>query len=141
MEFQTLNLLLKCGMDFGHRRIRTHGLSDTESLICSYVCSHAGCSQEDVAQALRMDKTTTAKALRSLEDKGLVTREQDAADRRRKLLQLTPIGTERLSKVIHLHDSWLHSVLACLSEEEQAQFESYCTRLMQAAEALLKEQE
>ena len=140
MEFQTLNLLLKCGMDFSHRRIRTHGLNDTECLICSYVYSHEGCSQDNTAKALRMDKTTAAKALRSLEDKGFVTRSQDAEDHRRKLLKLTPSGAERLSEVVHLHDSWMHRVLTCLSEEEQSQFENYCTRLMQAAEALLEEE-
>jgi len=139
LEFQTLNLLLKCGMDFGHKRIRTHGLSDTECLICSYVYAHTGCAQDDVVQSLHMDKTTAAKALRSLEDKGFVIRRQDAQDRRRKLLQLTPSGAESLSAVMHLHDSWMHSVLSCLSEAEQAQFEDYCTRLMQAAEALEKE--
>ena len=137
MDFLTLHLLFKCGQEYRHRRVRDCGLSDTECLICSFLYSHAGCSQDDVVQGLRMDKTTAAKALQSLEAKGCIERTQDAEDRRKKLLQLTDSGTDSVSSILHLHDAWLNGLMSCLSPEEQAQFEHCCTRLLQAAEAQL----
>ena len=136
MDFQTLNLLFKSGMDFGHKRIREHGLSDTECFLCSYVYSHPSCSQDDAVQALRMDKTTAAKALRTLEAKGLLRRARDTVDKRKKVLFVTEDGVEKISAVADLHDQWFRQILSVLSPEEQAQFEDFCARLLRAAEEL-----
>lgn len=140
MDFRTLDLLFKCGKEFRHSQIRDCGLSETELMICSFIYSHADCSQDDVVRGLRIDKTTAAKAMLTLESKDLVLRLQDEGDRRRKNLQLTPAGTERIASILDLHDRWLGSVLSCLSQEERAQFESYCYRLLCAAEQMLSDQ-
>lgn len=141
MDFRTLDLLFKCGKEFRHSQIRGCGLSETELMICSYIYSHADCSQDDVVRGLRIDKTTAAKAMLTLEEKDLISRLQDESDRRRKILRLTSEGTERIASILDLHDRWLGSVLACLSPEERAQFEGYCYRLLCAAEQLLSDQE
>lgn len=137
MDFQMLNLFFKCGKEYSHKRIKNSGLSETECLICSYAYSHDGCVQDDVVQTLHMDKTTVAKALHSLEEKGYISRVQATEDRRKKLLFLTPSGRECVSSLLHLHDNWFSSVLTCLSDEEQKQFEGYCVRLLRAAEEKL----
>ena len=136
MEFGTLDLLFKYGREFGHRRIRSRGLSDTECLLCSFVSAHPGCSQDDAVQGLHMDKTTVAKALRTLEEKGCLTRVQSPNDRRKKVLTVTKAGEEKLAAILHLHDQWMSRVLAALNPEEQTQFENYCVRLLRAAESL-----
>ena len=141
MEFGMLDLLFKYGREFGHRRIRSSGLSDTECLLCSFVSAHPGCSQDDAVQGLHMDKTTAAKALHTLEEKGCVIREQSPDDRRKKMLTVTEAGTEKLSTILHLHDQWMSRVLSILSPEEQAQFEDYCVRLLRAAETMQAESE
>lgn len=139
MDYQTLHLLLKCGKEFGHKKLRTHGLSDTECLLCSYVSFHPGCSQDDTVHALRMDKTTVAKALRTAEGKNLIRRERHPEDKRRNVLRMTEEGRERIAAVASLHDQWLSRILSVLSPEEQARFEGYCLRLLRAAEELSDE--
>lgn len=139
MEFGMLDLLFKYGREFGHRRIRSSGLSDTECLLCSFISAHPGCSQDDAVQGLHMDKTTAAKALRALEEKDYIIRAQSSDDRRKKRLSVTEVGMEKLSAIMHLHDQWMNRVLAVLNPEEQAQFEKYCVRLLQAAESLHSE--
>ena len=136
MDYQILNLLFRCSKEFSHRKIRMRELSDTECMICSYIYSHEACSQDDVASALRTDKTTIGKALASLEKKACVVREQDEMDKRFKRLSLTAVGRERISELVDIHDHWLHSIMTCLSGEEQKQFENYCGRLLSAAEKL-----
>ncbi len=136
MDYQTLNLLFRCNKEFSHEKIRKQELSDTECMICSYIYSHENCSQDDVSVALKTDKTTVGKALVSLENKNCVVRSQDAADKRIKRLSLTDAGREKVTKLLDIHDGWLRNIMACLSEEEQKQFENYCERLLAAAEKL-----
>ena len=141
MDFQTLNLLFRCNKEFSHEKIRKQKLSDTECMICSYIYSHENCSQDDVSVALKTDKTTVGKALASLEKKNCVVRVRDKADKRIKRLSFTDTGREKMAELVGLHNHWLEKILTCLSQEEQAQFENYCQRLLAAAEQLTKTME
>ena len=136
MDFQTLDLLYRCSRIFSHGKIRSHGLSDTEYMLCSYVYSNPGRTQDDAAQALKIDKTTAAKALMSLEEKGCILRTQDSIDRRKKRLSVTSVGKEKIDGLMDLHDRWMTEIVSCLSPEEQRQFDNCCKRLLLAAEAL-----
>ena len=136
MDYQKLNLLFRCSKEFSHGRIRMQDLSDTECMICSYIYSHENCSQDDVSAALKIDKTTVGKALASLEKKNCVARTKDIADKRFKRLSLSEIGHDKISELLGIHDHWLHSIMTCLSKEEQQQFENYCDRLLIAAEKM-----
>ena len=136
MDYQILNLLFRCNKEFSHKKIRLQELSDTECMICSYIYSHEGCSQDDVSVALKTDKTTVGKALVSLENKSCVKRTQDEADKRIKRLSLTDVGREKVAELLDVHNSWLRTVMTCLTQEEQKQFENYCERLLDAAERL-----
>lgn len=136
MDYQTLNLLLRCSKEFSHEKIRLSDLSDTECMICSYIYSHKNCSQEDVSVDLIIDKTTVGKALASLEKKNCVIRVKDKEDKRFKRLSLTDAGRNKISELRDLHNNWLRQIMICLSDEEQKQFENYCKRLLFAAESL-----
>lgn len=52
--------------------------------------------QVGLARLLRLDRSTTGLAVSNLEKSGLITREPDDADRRRRMLQLTAKGSEVL---------------------------------------------
>ena len=54
-------------------------------------------SQQEVARRLGVDRTTMVDLIDELEDKGLVQRRQDPADRRRNVVALTPAGTATLA--------------------------------------------
>ena len=136
MDYQLINLLYRCSREYSHKKLRIRDLSSTESMLCSYVFSHPDCSQEQAASTLKIDKTTVAKALYTLESKGFIIRASDPVDRRRKQLRLTDSGTREVSSVVELHNNWLSQVKSCLSKDEQARFEDYCKRLLTAAETL-----
>ncbi len=139
MDFQVLNSLMRMTKGFAHRQIRANGLNDTECMICSFVYEHVNCSQDDVSKALCMDKTTVTKSLQMLENMGILLRSSDEADKRRNVLNLTPKGKEKCSKILHIHDEWVGKVMEELNEEEQKQFEIYCRRLINAAKRLQEE--
>lgn len=139
MNFTNLHLLLRSAKEFGHSQIKLLGVSDTEHLICTFLFGHSNVSQDDVAASLRLDKTTVARALLSLEKKGYVRREVNSDNRRKNLLSITPLGKENIADVVGVYDEWLCKISSCLSDEEQAQFDEYCARLLAASEDLQKE--
>jgi DNA-binding MarR family transcriptional regulator len=139
MQFSKLSMLIKLGREFGHEQIRDAGFSDTEHAICAFLCFHDQVSQDMIANALMLDKTTVAKALNSMESKGLVVREQDGQNRRRNRIRITDTGKTSVSNSMHIYDTWFSEVCSSLSEAEQQQFDDSISKLIDAA-LLLKEQ-
>ncbi len=140
MDFQVLNSLMKMMKSFARRQIKDSGLNDTECMICSFVYSHENCSQDDVAKALCMDKTTVTKSMQILENMGVLQRVSDEADKRRRVLSLTTDGKEKCSHILHIHDEWVGKVMEELNDEERKQFEIYCRRLLRAVRRLREEE-
>ncbi len=133
MNFHNLNLLTKYAKEYGHSKIRVIGMSDTEHTICTFLFAHDGVSQDDVCEALRLDKATVARALLTLEEKGFVSRTPNQENRRKNLLSITDEGKRSISDVVHIYDEWITQISVCLSSEEQQCFDEYCGRLLAAA--------
>ncbi|MEA4870123.1 hypothetical protein SDC9_112488 [bioreactor metagenome] len=133
MKFAQLNMLMRLGRDFGHEQIRDAGFTDTEHAICTFLCFHELVSQDRIANALMLDKTTVAKALSSMERKGLIRREQNAQNRRENSIQITAAGRASVSTSIDIYDAWLKDVCSCLSEEESQRLDAYLDRMLNLA--------
>lgn len=133
MDFQTLNLLVKYAREYGHNKVRVLGLSDTEHTICTLLFAHAGLSQDQVAEGLKLDKTTVARALLTLEEKAYITRRPNPDNRRKNVLEITEAGKRSIARVVSVYDEWLGQISSCLSGEEQQRFDDYCSRLLAAA--------
>lgn len=63
-------------------RLAPYGITAAEEPFFMMVTHHGGATQEELTAMVGVDKSATARAVRSLERKGYVTRRQDAADRR-----------------------------------------------------------
>ncbi len=139
MQFENLYTLMKYARNYGHQQIKEAGVSDTEHLICTFLFGHPNSSQDDVSEALQIDKTTIAKALTNLEKKDYIQRTQNPKNRRKNIINITPLGKETIRDVINVYDSWLSKISDALSPEEWEQFKSYCQRLHNFAKSLYKE--
>jgi len=133
MDYQMLHLLLRYGKDYAHRRIKEKGFTDTEHMICSFVYVHENCSQDDIAKALHMDKTTVGKAVDALVGKGRLLRTQSGTDRRKNVLLLTEEGKNSIADILSINDEWVQSIVSVLSKEEQTRFMEYLSRVLKAA--------
>lgn len=138
MDTISLNFFLKTSLDYNHEQVKSFGLSNSECAICSYVNRNEGCSQDDVVKGLRMDKTTLAKAVQSLEKKGLLSRKTDKNDRRKKLLHTTKKCRTLCEKLVEVHSKWINEVMSVLTPEEHELFDSFCIRLSEKAKDLLQ---
>jgi DNA-binding MarR family transcriptional regulator len=77
-------------------------------------------SQQDVAGRLGVDRTTMVALIDGLQDKGLVERRPDPADRRRNVLALTRAGTSTMTGAIAASDAAEARFLSRLSADEAA---------------------
>ena len=64
----------------------------------SYVRDHDGGPQQELAEALCMDANNVVLLLNELEDVGWIARRRDPQDRRRHLVDLTPVGRRKLPR-------------------------------------------
>ncbi len=79
----------------------------------------AGCeptSQQQAARQLGIDRTTMVAHLDALEDKGLVARHPHAEDRRKNVVELTPVGRTILRDATQAGDDAERRFLAPLTE-------------------------
>lgn len=63
-------------------RFKELGLSRGQFIFVTRICEQPGVSQMDLTVLLKVDKSTTAKAVQKLVDIGYVVKERDAGDRR-----------------------------------------------------------
>src|SRR4051812_7137402 len=81
---------------------------------------HGPLSQQALGEALTLDPSNVVGLLNELEERGLITRQRDPADRRRHIVELSPLGEDELAlayaRLSHVEDD----LLTALSTEERA---------------------
>ena len=86
-------------------------------------------TQGSIADALGYDRGQLVGLLDELEERGLVERRRDPADRRRHTVRLTPAGKRALAKARALAGQLEDDFLAALDESERAQLHALLLRL------------
>ncbi len=133
MEFFKLEMLIKLGREFGRKKIRDAGFSDTEHAICAFLCFHDNVSQDTISKALILDKTTVAKSLRSLEEKDYIVRKQNEQNRRKNIVRITEAGKNSVSQNSDIYEQWLSNICIGLSIEEMEQMDVILEKITKRA--------
>ena len=136
MHFHKFYKLARYEREYAHKRLKENGLSDTEYLICMYLHAHGNMSQESISRGLCTNKTTVAKAVRSLENKSIVSSTQNPDNRRENIVELSAHGREIVDAVRDLYNEWMEKVTRCLSDEEKQTFESCLVKMLESATAI-----
>ena len=92
-------------------------------------------SQQDVANALDLDKSHLVGRIDLLEDRGLVRRAPDRTDRRRYQLTLTPQGRRLVTRLRPAARQSQQSFLGALSDAEQQTLLSLLRQVLAANDA------
>ena len=90
----------------------------------------------ELSQAMGTSTARTAALLRSLEARGLVTRQQDTADRRRMPACLTPLGTAELRRHMSALMQQTQAVFAALGEADSRELVRLLGRLREICSSL-----
>ena len=85
--------------EFEHTLQQAHGVSLNEAMLLCTLSAQSPLSAGDIAKLLGLSCPNTSKLIRAVEDKQLIARRLNHADRRGMLFELTPLGRERLAQI------------------------------------------
>jgi DNA-binding MarR family transcriptional regulator len=105
------------------RRLRQEapvGLTPSQGAALSTVEAYGPLTPSELAQRERVQRPTVARMLAGLEERGLVQRAPDPADRRSALISLAPAGRALLDDVRTRKAAYLARRLEELDDEERA---------------------
>lgn len=106
------------GGSFISKELSGLGVGSGQFMFLLELYSRDGRSQEDLAEALNIDKGTTARAIKKLEEEGFLTREKDEVDKRVYKLYLTDKGKGIKESIYEVLSKWEIHLTSNLTEEE-----------------------
>lgn len=97
-------------------------LTKPQYAVLRAISEHPGIEQVTLTEAAVSTKATLAEMLSRMEQRGLVRREHDPADKRRRFVFLTAEGEELLARAIPLGNAVDEEFLGRLSADERQHF-------------------
>ena len=82
----------------------------SECIFLSNLYDNEGINQEELSSVLFIDKTITAKSIKSLEKKGFIMRKKCEIDKRAKKLYLTDKGKNCKEQIFSLLENWINFI-------------------------------
>ncbi len=105
---------------FMNHELKHLELTDGQVPCLMVVSKKEGITQDELAKMFHIDKGTIARAIRKLEEKGMVNKVQDPLNRRRYLLSLTPKGEQVIPIILQAEKKWENILFKGFSNEERS---------------------
>lgn len=138
---RSLNVISRCNALFRAERLADTGIDPYNYFYLFYICHNPGTSQDALARALYVNKSSVTRHLTHLEQTGFLTRTPDPDDRRVLLLHPTDKAREILPFLREISRDWNEVLTDGFTPEETAQFESLLARALANAKRAAKEVE
>lgn len=113
-------------------------LTYAQSQVLFYVADHAACHMGDVAKAFRVTLPAVTHIIDRLEQKRLVVRGDDPADRRVYVLEVTASGKELVDELRVMQLRGVEEVLTRMSADDRSRVVRGLQALVDAAERVAK---
>lgn len=97
--------------------LKSINISYSECIFLVNLYDNEGINQEELSSMLLIDKTITAKSIKSLEEKGFITREMCEKDKRAKKLYLTNKGRDCREHIFLVLKNWVDFVTGEMDEK------------------------
>jgi MarR family transcriptional regulator for hemolysin len=95
------------------------GLNHTEARLLTLLRQEDGVAAQDaLSNRLSVDRSNAVRALQRLEQEGYIRRRKDDADKRAKLVQITPKGRKAVAEISRLRKKIAQSSFGDLREKE-----------------------
>lgn len=105
-------------------------LTKPQYAVMRSIAEHPGIEQVTLTEAAVSAKATLAEMLSRMESRGLVRREHDPADKRRRFVYLTAEGEALLASSMPLGNAVDEEFLGRLNDEERQQFSQIIHKLI-----------
>lgn len=136
-----LNNICRSQAIYRHSRILADDLQSSHYAFVLAICREPGRSQEDLARDLCVNKSTVARNVNSLEEKGYVTRTPLPQDKR----QFSVFPTEKalcvLPELKAASSEWMRLLSEGISPSELDTFNAVLKRMQEKARQIIEQQE
>ena len=110
-------------------------ITPVQFAILNALLDSPGIDQVSLAKRVAFDPATSGSVIGRLEAKAWVVRQADPADKRRKLLVVTPQGIQAMARIQADVARVQDQILSPLSQEDQQRFVALLSQLVQGHEA------
>lgn len=118
---QKMGIVSRLAWEYAREKMDTDGLSSVQNKVCIAIYNNPGLSQDDVARALGMDKSSIAKLIAKLMEGKYVTRQTNPQDRREYKLYLDERGEKVTQDLVNcleeFQQNYISSIRPDLLEE------------------------
>lgn len=128
-----INRISRCAVLFRNGKLEHDGLNGYQHTYILNICNNPGISQDMLAKAIYVNKSSVTRQLALLESNGYIDRIPNDKDKRIMQVYPTQKAFDILPRVISLLDEWESYVTADLTEEEKAVMISMLDRVMTRA--------
>ena len=136
-----LNNISRSQAIYRHEKISADDLHSSHYAFVLAICRNEGRSQEELAKELCLNKSTVARALNSLEEKGYITRTPLPQDKRQFSVYPTKKMIDVLPKVKKASEEWMLLLSDGIAPEELEVFNSVLERMQERARKIIEKQE
>ena len=121
------NALRECGRIL-HEKNLPIDMDQVQVLL--YIHYSASGSQQEIGRGVQRDKASVNRTIALLSRKGIVSIEPDKQDKRRTLIELTPLGKELAKQVEEILTEFDSTLTAPFTADERKQFSLLIDKLM-----------
>ena len=107
-----------------NKEVSEYGIGSGQFMFLLELYINDGKNQEEIAETLKIDKGTTARALKKLEEQGFVTRIKDENDKRSNKIYLNDKAKDVREGVLDVLNDWNKEITKSLTEEEEEMLKS-----------------
>ncbi len=136
-----LNNISRSQAIFRHSNISAKDLQSSHYAFALAICHSPGRSQEELAKELCINKSTVARNLNALEEKGYITRTPLQSDKRQFSVHPTEKMLAALPEIKSVSAEWMALLSEGISEDELLVFDSVLKRMEAKARDIIEKQE
>ena len=111
---QKMGIVSRLAWEYAREKMDTDGLSSVQNKVCIAIYNNPGLSQDDVARALGMDKSSIAKLIAKLMEGKYVTRQTNPQDRREYKLYLDERGEKVTQELVNCLEEFQQNFISSI---------------------------
>jgi DNA-binding MarR family transcriptional regulator len=115
---KSISIIYRQGQCYINKMLEPYGISSGQFIFLSILYQKDGIKQEEMASSLNIDKGTTARAIKKLEEEGYIYRQKDKEDNRAQLVFLTQKAHDIKDDIYKILKSWTNILVSGFSEED-----------------------
>lgn len=112
-----------------YARLEYYGITRAEIPYITVLYQETDVTQEHLSKVLGFNEGTVTRALKRLENKGIVERVPFLKDRRKKMVRLTEEGQEKADQLSNIKDNFEKELFANFTQEEREQLHNLLEKL------------